>query len=94
MCITHGPTLRRAKYIVTQKAFLRVLAYFTILHLSSLFITKMEAENQYKKGLWTEEEDQILLEYIRVHGRGKWNRIPKVTGKKVMYIYIYIRNEL
>lgn len=42
----------------------------------------MEAENQYKKGLWTEEEDQILLEHIRVHGRGKWNRIPKVTGLK------------
>lgn len=41
----------------------------------------MEAENQYKKGLWTEEEDQILLEHIRVHGRGKWNRIPKLTGK-------------
>ncbi|XP_075657603.1 transcription factor WER-like [Castanea sativa] len=42
----------------------------------------MEAENQYKKGLWTEEEDQILLEHIRVHGRGKWNRIPKLTGLK------------
>jgi hypothetical protein len=47
--------------------------------------TQMEAEkdNQNKKGLWTEEEDRILLEYIRVHGRGKWNRIPKVTGKKL-----------
>ncbi|KAK6931058.1 SANT/Myb domain [Dillenia turbinata] len=42
----------------------------------------MEEENQYKKGLWTEEEDRILMEYIRVHGRGKWNRIPKVTGLK------------
>ncbi|XP_059447653.1 transcription factor WER-like [Corylus avellana] len=41
-----------------------------------------EKENQYKKGLWTEEEDRILLEYIQVHGRGKWNRIPKVTGLK------------
>ena len=48
----------------------------------------MEAENQYKKGLWTEEEDQILLEHIRVHGRGKWNRIPKVTGKFSLSINI------
>ncbi|KAG2702032.1 hypothetical protein I3760_06G071400 [Carya illinoinensis] len=42
----------------------------------------MVADNQYKKGLWTEEEDRILLEYVRVHGRGKWNRISKTTGLK------------
>ncbi|KAF3431277.1 hypothetical protein FNV43_RR26007 [Rhamnella rubrinervis] len=42
----------------------------------------MEAENQYKKGLWTEEEDKVLQEYIKVHGRGQWNRIPKATGLK------------
>ncbi|XP_048322518.2 transcription factor WER [Ziziphus jujuba] len=42
----------------------------------------MEGENQYKKGLWTEEEDKVLLDYIRVHGKGQWNRIPKATGLK------------
>nr|URY18805.1 MYB protein [Zanthoxylum bungeanum] len=42
----------------------------------------MKAVNEYKKGLWTQEEDRILLEYTRVHGRGHWNRIPKVTGLK------------
>ncbi|XP_031257952.1 transcription factor WER-like [Pistacia vera] len=48
---------------------------------NSLFVKpKMRAGNEYKKGLWTEEEDRILLEHIRVHGRGHWNRIPKVTG--------------
>ncbi|WRX15838.1 SANT/Myb domain - like 10 [Theobroma cacao] len=37
-------------------------------------------ENEhYRKGLWTEEEDKILSDYIRVHGRGHWNRISKVT---------------
>ncbi|PRQ17312.1 putative transcription factor MYB-HB-like family [Rosa chinensis] len=36
----------------------------------------------YKKGLWTAEEDRILTEYIRVHGKGKWNRVTKVTGLK------------
>ncbi|XP_068331688.1 transcription factor WER-like [Pyrus communis] len=40
----------------------------------------MEGEYEYKKALWTKEEDEILLDYIRVHGRGRWNRIPKVTG--------------
>nr|WRO64693.1 MYB transcription factor protein [Rosa persica] len=36
----------------------------------------------YKKGLWTAEEDRILTEYIKVHGKGKWNRVTKVTGLK------------
>ncbi|XVF12089.1 hypothetical protein REPUB_Repub08aG0084600 [Reevesia pubescens] len=42
----------------------------------------MEGKSEYKKGLWTVEEDRILMDYIRVHGKGKWNRIPKVTGLK------------
>ncbi|XP_050378185.1 transcription factor MYB23-like [Argentina anserina] len=36
----------------------------------------------YKKGLWTAEEDRILTEYIKVHGKGKWNRVTKATGLK------------
>ncbi|XP_031277922.1 transcription factor WER-like [Pistacia vera] len=42
----------------------------------------MEGRNEYKKGLWTVEEDKILTDYIRVHGKGKWNRVAKVTGLK------------
>ncbi|GKV22877.1 hypothetical protein SLEP1_g32694 [Rubroshorea leprosula] len=42
----------------------------------------MREEKQNRKGLWTEEEDRILSEYVRVHGRGHWNRIPKLTGLK------------
>ncbi|KAL5813886.1 hypothetical protein ACOSQ4_024527 [Xanthoceras sorbifolium] len=38
--------------------------------------------SEYKKGLWTVEEDKILADYIRVHGKGKWNRVAKVTGLK------------
>ncbi|KAJ8622985.1 hypothetical protein MRB53_031514 [Persea americana] len=39
-------------------------------------------ENEYKKGLWTAEEDKILIDYIREHGQGRWNRISKTTGLK------------
>ncbi|GLT86445.1 hypothetical protein SLE2022_377430 [Rubroshorea leprosula] len=42
----------------------------------------MREKKQNRKGLWTEEEDRILSEYVRVHGRGHWNRIPKLTGLK------------
>ncbi|KDP45340.1 hypothetical protein JCGZ_09589 [Jatropha curcas] len=42
----------------------------------------MEPQNQYKKGLWTEEEDKILMDYVNLHGKGKWNHISKKTGLK------------
>ncbi|XP_057950963.1 transcription factor WER-like [Malania oleifera] len=35
---------------------------------------------EYKKGLWTVEEDRILMDYIRAHGKGRWNRVSKLTG--------------
>ncbi|KAF5476808.1 hypothetical protein F2P56_003504 [Juglans regia] len=38
--------------------------------------------HEYKKALWTVEEDRILMEYVRVHGKGKWNRIAKMSGLK------------
>ncbi|XAR50176.1 hypothetical protein NMG60_11004431 [Bertholletia excelsa] len=42
----------------------------------------MEGKTGYKKGLWTEEEDRILMEYVRVHGKGRWNHVAKMTGLK------------
>ncbi|KAF5191903.1 Transcription factor wer [Thalictrum thalictroides] len=43
----------------------------------------MEGRSQYKRGLWTKEEDQILMDYIRVHGKGRWNRVAKMTAGRV-----------
>ncbi|KAI4303854.1 hypothetical protein MLD38_039443 [Melastoma candidum] len=43
--------------------------------------------DEYKKGLWTVEEDRILAEYVEVHGKGKWNRIPLATGARVSLEY-------
>ncbi|KAG6685090.1 hypothetical protein I3842_12G094500 [Carya illinoinensis] len=40
----------------------------------------MEGRNEYQKGLWT--EDRILMDYIRVHGKGTSNRITKMSGLK------------
>ncbi|KAI8529033.1 hypothetical protein RHMOL_Rhmol12G0194300 [Rhododendron molle] len=39
-------------------------------------------EKGHRKGLWTEEEDRVLMDYIRLHGKGRWNRVAKVTGLK------------
>nr|QMX78321.1 PaGL1-like2 [Platanus x hispanica] len=40
----------------------------------------MEERNHHKKGLWTMEEDKILMDYITVHGEGRWNRVAKMAG--------------
>lgn len=46
----------------------------------------MEGGRGYKKGLWKVEEDRVLMDYVKEHGTGKWNRIAKVTGS--MHIYL------
>ncbi|KAF8017147.1 hypothetical protein BT93_H2367 [Corymbia citriodora subsp. variegata] len=33
-----------------------------------------------KKGPWTPEEDEILVEYIRQNGHGSWRSLPKLAG--------------
>ncbi|XLS77802.1 hypothetical protein HN51_062027, partial [Arachis hypogaea] len=30
-----------------------------------------------KKGRWTKEEDQILINYIQANGEGSWRALPK-----------------
>ncbi|CAK7347144.1 unnamed protein product [Dovyalis caffra] len=37
-------------------------------------------ENGLKKGPWTPEEDQKLVEYIQKHGHGSWRALPKLAG--------------
>ncbi|KAH7525058.1 hypothetical protein FEM48_Zijuj06G0184700 [Ziziphus jujuba var. spinosa] len=32
------------------------------------------------KGAWTKEEDQRLIDYIRIHGEGCWRSLPKAAG--------------
>ncbi|KAK8711651.1 hypothetical protein V6N13_146926 [Hibiscus sabdariffa] len=33
-----------------------------------------------KKGAWAPEEDQILINYIHLHGHGNWRALPKQAG--------------
>ncbi|XP_010048454.1 transcription factor MYB1 [Eucalyptus grandis] len=32
------------------------------------------------KGAWTAAEDQILMDYVKLHGEGKWSRLSRETG--------------
>ncbi|OIV96723.1 hypothetical protein TanjilG_09265 [Lupinus angustifolius] len=37
-------------------------------------------ENGLKKGPWTTEEDQKLIQHIQKHGHGSWRALPKLAG--------------
>ncbi|XP_065847029.1 transcription factor MYB93 [Euphorbia lathyris] len=37
-------------------------------------------ENGLKKGPWTPEEDQKLIDHIQKHGHGSWRALPKLAG--------------
>ncbi|KAL8152316.1 hypothetical protein V2J09_010076 [Rumex salicifolius] len=37
-------------------------------------------KNGLKKGPWTPEEDQKLIDYIQTHGSGNWRTLPKNAG--------------
>ncbi|KAK7363291.1 hypothetical protein VNO77_05427 [Canavalia gladiata] len=34
------------------------------------------------RGAWTAHEDKILMEFIKVHGEGRWRNLPKSAGLK------------
>lgn len=37
-------------------------------------------KNGLKKGPWTPEEDQKLMDYIQKHGHRNWRSLPKNAG--------------
>ncbi|KAI4301544.1 hypothetical protein L6164_034812 [Bauhinia variegata] len=41
-----------------------------------------EEEMGIRKGPWTVEEDTILVNYVAVHGEGRWNSVARFAGLK------------
>lgn len=41
--------------------------------------------NDLKKGSWTSEEDQKLIQFIQNHGHGSWKTLPKLAGPLSIY---------
>ncbi|GAU11396.1 hypothetical protein TSUD_343870 [Trifolium subterraneum] len=37
-------------------------------------------KQKLRKGLWSPEEDEKLLNYITKHGHGCWSSVPKLAG--------------
>ncbi|KAK7391411.1 hypothetical protein VNO78_19827 [Psophocarpus tetragonolobus] len=45
---------------------------------------KVNCDNQYamNRGPWSAEEDKVLMNYVQVHGEGKWRELSKRAGLK------------
>ncbi|OIT32793.1 PREDICTED: transcription factor MYB24-like [Nicotiana attenuata] len=39
-------------------------------------------EEEWRKGPWTAEEDRLLIEYVNLHGEGRWNSVARLAGLK------------
>ncbi|XP_027364624.1 myb-related protein 305-like [Abrus precatorius] len=39
-------------------------------------------EDGWRKGPWTAEEDKLLIQYVRLHGEGRWNSVARLAGLK------------
>lgn len=37
-------------------------------------------EEEWRKGPWTAEEDKLLIEYVNLHGEGRWNSVARLAG--------------
>jgi myb proto-oncogene protein len=42
-----------------------------------------------KKGPWTPEEDQKLLDYIEEHGHGSWRALPAKAGDYINKPFLF-----
>nr|CAD1856952.1 transcription factor [Fragaria vesca]CAD1856953.1 transcription factor [Fragaria vesca] len=40
----------------------------------------MEGYFGVRKGAWTKEEDELLKQFIEIHGEGKWHHVPLKSG--------------
>jgi myb proto-oncogene protein len=44
----------------------------------------------WRKGPWTAEEDRLLIEYVRVHGEGRWNSVARLAGYNQTFFFTYL----
>ena len=44
----------------------------------------------WRKGPWTSEEDRLHIDYVRLHGEGRWNSVARLAGIYNISIHTYI----
>lgn len=52
----------------------------------------MMEDEGWRKGPWTSEEDRLLIEYVRLHGEGRWNSVARLAGNNSALFNILLSN--
>lgn len=50
-------------------------------------------KQKLRKGLWSPEEDDKLLNYITKHGHGCWSSVPKLAGTLICLLICKLREQ-
>jgi transcription factor MYB, plant len=53
-----------------------------------------EEEMELRRGPWTLEEDNLLMNYIACHGEGRWNLLARCSGEFLSSISCFLRNSI
>nr|ABD83304.1 Fgenesh protein 125 [Beta vulgaris] len=40
----------------------------------------VQGQTGWRKGPWTPEEDKLLIEYVNLHGEGRWSSVSRCAG--------------
>jgi len=52
---------------------------------------RQEGVDGWRKGPWTSQEDQLLVDHVRQYGEGRWNSVSKLAGTvSVQYCLLLI----
>lgn len=46
------------------------------------------------RGPWSAPEDKILVNYIKLHGEGKWRDLPRRAGMQISNFFASVFNSL
>jgi len=49
-------------------------------------------KQKVKRGLWSPEEDEKLINYITTYGHGCWSSVPKLAGNFIYHYSVYAAN--
>lgn len=41
-----------------------------------------------KKGAWSSEEDELLIQCVKLHGQGKWRSLAEKAGNIIIYLFV------
>jgi transcription factor MYB, plant len=56
---------------------------------------QQEEEMELRRGPWTLEEDNLLMNYIACHGEGRWNLLALCSGEFIsFFIFLHLHTQI